>query len=76
MTAAFEWAHAHKVTVIAICHTTKRGDFKGSSEIAHQSDAALVVRQKGKGRVTMHAPTKNRFALTGALAPIGIGSMG
>jgi predicted ATP-dependent serine protease len=75
MAAAYEWAHAHRVTVIAICHTTKSGEQKGSSELAHYSDAALVVRQKGKGRVTLHAPSKNRFAPTGPLAPVGVGSI-
>lgn len=75
MALAYEWAHARRITVIAICHTTKSGEAKGSSELAHLSDAALVVRQKGKGRVTVHAPTKNRFAPTGPLAPIGVGSI-
>lgn len=75
MAAAYEWAHAHRITVIAICHTTKSGEAKGSSGLAHASDAALVVRQKGKGRVAVHAPHKNRFAPTGPLAPIGVGSI-
>lgn len=75
MQAAFEWAHQHRITVICICHATKDGNAKGSSELGHYSDAALVVRQKGRGRVTMHAPEKNRFAPTGLLAPVGKGSI-
>ena len=75
MAAAYEWAHEHRVTVVAVCHTTKSGEAKGASTLTFLSDAALVVRQKGRGRVTMHAPTKNRFAPTGLLAPVGVGSL-
>lgn len=70
MELAYEWAHEHRVVVVAICHATKAGDAKGSSELGHQSDAAIVVRARGRGYVTMHAPSKNRFAPTGALAPV------
>lgn len=75
MAAAYEWAHAHRVTVVCIAHATKDGNMKGSSELAHKADSALVVRARGRGRVTLHAPTKNRFAATGPLAPIGSGSI-
>jgi predicted ATP-dependent serine protease len=75
MAEAYEWAHEHRVIVFAVCHSTKGGDQAGSSKLTHKCDAALVVRAKGRGRVTVHGPRKNRYAPTGALAPIGTGSI-
>lgn len=70
MELAYEWAHQRRVTVVAICHATKRGDAKGSSELGHQCDTAIVVRARARGQITMHAPEKNRFAPTGVSAPV------
>lgn len=75
MKAAHEWAHAHRVTVAAICHATVDGKAKGGTGPTHWSDAALVVKPRGKGLVSLETPTKNRFGPTGPGRPVGRGTI-
>jgi predicted ATP-dependent serine protease len=75
MHQAYEFAHATGITVACICHATVAGKSKGGTGPVHWSDAALVVRAKGKGRVTVDTPSKNRFGPTGPGRPVGRGSI-
>ena len=71
MRLSFEWAHAHGVTVACVCHATTDGKAKGGTGPVHWSDAALVVKSKGRGAVTIDTPAKNRFGPTGPGRPVG-----
>lgn len=73
MHAIYEWAHQTGITVAAICHATTSGKAKGGTGPTHWSDAALVVRARGAGRVTLDTPSKNRFGATGPGRPVGRG---
>lgn len=75
MRQTFEWAHAHGITTASICHATTDGKSKGGTGPVHWSDAALVVRARGRGQVTVDTPAKNRFGATGPGRPVGRGSI-
>ena len=73
MRRIYDWSHSVCITVIAICHATTEGRAKGGTGPTHWSDAAIIVRSKGRGRVTVDTPAKNRFGPTGPGRPIGRG---
>ena len=75
MRATYDWCHATGITALAICHATVDGKAKGGSGPTHWSDAAVIVRAKGRGRITVDTPAKNRYASTGPGRPIGRGSI-